>query len=316
VDGPLVDTMTDMPVRRMTAAFVVVALVALAVGGCGDRGVPVVASASADVASRATIATTDGATLTRLVFSDGSRAYLQQIDLRRMRIEQVIGDRDPRAASEAGRYYPAASSPRFVRIPPRRVQDQCQTTSTLFSIVNFAFFEEYDPSTRLSFPVKAHGTLLTGGSSPYGPVPSPSNAYFRTVTLQAFTWSDSGAAITPYDPTHGAPLASSTIQNGIVTYRYRDHPSYALDHDPPNRYQLLALSDPAHLLVVTVEHATLDTAADLLRADGATGEVLAFDGGISTYLWQANLGELVPITNRDGALPHYLCLLRRQPPST
>jgi hypothetical protein len=295
---------------------VVVAVVALAVGGCGDRGVHAIASATADVASRATIAATDGATLTQLVLSDGSRAYLQQIDLRRMRIEQVIGDRDPRAASEAGRYYPGASSPRFVRIPPRQVRDECQTASTLFSIVNFAFFEEYDPSTRMAFPVKTHGTLLTGGSSPYGPVSSPGNVYYRTVTLQAFTWSDSGAAIAPYDPTHGAPLASSTVQDGVVTYRYRDHPSYALDNDPPNRYQLLALSDPQHLLVLTVEHATLDTAADLLRAHGAAGEVLAFDGGVSTYLWQATLGDLVPITNRDGALPHYLCLLRRQPPST
>jgi hypothetical protein len=297
--------MAGMPVRRMVAAFVVVIV---GVGACGGR--PHAAASAATIASRTTIATADGATLTRLLLSDGSRAYLQQVDLRRIGIEQVIGDRDAHAASEVGRYYPSTGSPRFTRIPPRQAQSGCGTTN-LFSIVNFAFFEEYDHSTRMSFPLKVHGTLLTGGSSPYGPVDAPSNAYYRTVTLQAFTWGDSGASIGPYDPGRGAPLDSPAIQDGIVTYRYRDHPSYVLDHDPPNRYQLLALSDPQHLLVLTVEHATLDTAAGVLRAGSAAGEILAFDGGISTYLWQATLGELVPITNPDGALPHYICLLRR-----
>ena len=64
--------------------------------------------------------------------------------------------------------------------------------------------------------------------------------------------------------------------------------------------------------MLTVEHATLDTAAGLLRAEGAAGEILALDGGPSTYLWQSDLGELVPITNREGTLPHYLCLQQRR----
>jgi hypothetical protein len=84
-----------------------------------------------------------------------------------------------------------------------------------------------------------------------------------------------------------------------------------LSHDPPNRYQLLAPADPQHVLILTVEHATLDTAAAVLRSADATGQILTFDGGISTYLWQASLGQLVPITNSDGALPHYLCVLSR-----
>jgi hypothetical protein len=291
-----------MPVRRTVAAL---AMVAFLLAGCGADG-----HASTPTVASETIASVDGASLSRLTLSDGSHAYLQQIDLRRLRIEQVTGDRDTGAEPEPGKYYPGSASPRFVRIPPGRARDACQTGG-LFSIVNFAFFEEYDHSTRLSFPVKSHATLLSGGSSPYGPVADPSDAYYRTVTLRALTWSDSGAAIAPYDPKRGAPLDGAAMTDGIVTYAYRDHPSYVLNHDPPNRYQLLALSDPQHLLVLTVEHATLDGAADLLRARGAAGDILAFDGGVSTYLWQATLGDLVRITNQDGALPHYLCVSLR-----
>jgi hypothetical protein len=299
-----------MPVRRTVAAVVSV-IVACVLTGCGggDRH----AGPAADP-SPSTIATVEGASLSRLPLPDGSHAYLQQIDLRRVRVEQVTGGIDTAGAQEAGRYYPGAASPRFTRIPPRQVQDSCRTgpDTTLFSIVNFAFFEEYDRSTRLSFPAKSHGTLLTAGSSPYGPVDQPADTYYRTVTLRAFTWTDSGAAIGPYDPKRGTPLDSPATQDALVTYAYRDHPSYVRSHDPPNRYQLLGLSDAQHLLVLTVEHATLDTAADLLRAHGVSGDILTFDGGISTYLWQAGLGELVPITNSDGAVPHYLCLLQRQ----
>jgi hypothetical protein len=295
---------------RRTIAALVLALVAGPLAGCGGGDDPHAGAPSvASDATWTTIAAVDGASLARLSLSDGSHAYLQRIDLRRMRIEQVTGDRDP-GAPEAGRYYPGAASPRFIRIPPDNAQRACAASfgQSVFSVVNFAFFEEYDRSTRLSFPAKSRGTLLTAGSSPYGPVANPGDPYYRGVTLQALTWTGSGAAIASYDPTLGVPLNDPAVVNGLVTYAYRDHPSYVLNHDPPNRYQLLALSDPQHLLILTLEHATLDSGADLLRSQGVAGEILTFDGGISTYLWQSTLGELVPITNGDGALPHYLCV--------
>jgi hypothetical protein len=274
-------------------ALVVPALV-LVLTGCGG----------ADPAVGATV---DGASLSRLSLSDGSHAFLQRIDLTRMRLEQVVGDRD-QASPEAGRYYPGSVSPRFTRITPQQARDECGADP--FSIVNFAFFEEYDPTTRLSFPVKSRGAVLTGGSSPYGPVDTPTDPYYRGVTLRALTWSDAGAAIVAYQPGVGTPLRTPATTDALVTYAYRDHPSYVLSGDPPNRYQLLALADAQHLLILTVEHATLDAGAQLLRANGATGEILTFDGGVSTYLWQATLGELVSITNQDGRLPHYLCVRR------
>ena len=197
-----------MRLRRTIAAVVLVAA-----AGCGADDAHATASE--------TIAAVDGASLTRVTFRDGSHAYLQLIDPLRVRVHQVTGGLD--ASSQAGRYYPGAASPHFTRIPPRQVQDGCRSG---FSVINFSFFEEYDPGTRLSFPLKSGGTVLTGGSSPYGPVDAPADPYYRTVTLQALTWKDLGAAIAP-------------------------------------------------------------------------------------YLWQASLGELVPITNSDGKLPHYLCFVPR-----
>ena len=268
-------------------------MVLVVAAGCGSDDAPATES----------IAAVDGASLSRVTLADGSHVYVQLIDLFRVRVRQVTGASD--ASPGAGRYFPGAASPRFTRIPPGPAQDGC------FSLVNFSFFEEYDPSTRLSFPVKSGGTVVTGGSSPYGPSAAPADPYYRTVSLQALTWNDKGAAIAPYDPARGTPLDTAEWPDGLVTYRFQDHPSYVLSHDPPNRYQLLGLTSTSYLLIATVEHATLDTAADLLRTRGAVGEILAFDGGVSTYLWQSSLGELVPITNSDGKLPHYLCFLPR-----
>src|SRR6185369_8912492 len=125
-------TMAAMRVRHAFAAVVLVA------AGCGSDA-PAAPTVPGD-AAWTTIATVDGATLSRLSLSDGSHVYRQQVDLRRMRIEQAIGDRDPGVAAEAGRYFPGGASPRFLRIPPVRAQDTCR--SDLFSVVNFAFFEE------------------------------------------------------------------------------------------------------------------------------------------------------------------------------
>jgi hypothetical protein len=92
----------------------------------------------------------------------------------------------------------------------------------------------------------------------------------------------------------------------------------ALGKDPPNRYQLLAVldadgrDDAEFLLILTVVDATLGAGADLLRQHGATGDVMTFDGGVSTFLWSAAQGDLVTATSRDGALPHYLCVHRPQ----
>jgi hypothetical protein len=221
------------------------------------------------------------------------------LDLTKVRIDQVTGDRDSARAAGPGAYYPGTESPAFQRVTPDRMQRACRERygSRTFSAVNFSFFEDYQPSTPLSFPVKASGTVVTGGSSPYG----------KGVTLRAVSWDAHGVTIAPYHPDTGAPL-TGPAPDAVVTYAYTDHPSAVLDRDPPNRYQLLGALDATRLAILTVTHASLADGAKLLVQQGVHGDILTFDGGVSTYLWTAARGDLVKITNNDGALPHYLCV--------
>lgn len=282
--------------------WLVVAATMAVLAGCGHGNRPA-------APAMAPLSTMDGTALTEYRMADGTLAYLQTIDVRATAIDQVTGDRD---AGAPAAYYPGADSPRFRRITPAEMQHSCRDRygTRTFSAVNFAFFEDYEASTPLSFPVKAGGSLLTGGSSPYGPVPGAKTAYYRTVTLDALSWNAREVRIEPYHPDTGAPL-NGAVTDALVTYRYTDHPSYVLDHDPPNRYQLAGVRDDAHLLILTVTHATLADGAQVLRQHGVRGDIVTFDGGVSTYLWGAAQGDLVKITNSDGALPHYLCVHAR-----
>jgi len=54
----------------------------------------------------------------------------------------------------------------------------------------------------------------------------------------------------------------------------------------------------------------LAAGAELLRQQGVAGDIMTFDGGVSTYLWSGTRGDLVTPTSRDGGLPHYLCVHR------
>jgi hypothetical protein len=264
------------------------------------------------------VAETDGATLTRHPVPGGGHAFLQRIDLRKMRVEQILGDRDGARAAAPGLYHPSADSPYYARIPASRMQDSCRGRfgAAAFSAVNFSFFEEYDASTRLSFPIQMDGVVRSGGSSPYGPTTAPKDSYYRTVTLRALTWTDQQAAIAPYDHATGAPLTAPGSRDALVSYAYTDHPSAALGKDPPNRYQLLGVLDTdgrdgaEYLLILTLNTASLAAGADLLRQQGAAGDIMTFDGGVSTYLWSGARGDLVTPTSRDKALPHYLCVHR------
>jgi hypothetical protein len=64
---------------------------------------------------------------------------------------------------------------------------------------------------------------------------------------------------------------------------------------------------------MTVNKATLDEAADLLRQLGVKGDIITIDGGSSTYLFNSRKGNIIvpqPATQGDNPtfrkLPHYL----------
>jgi hypothetical protein len=268
----------------------------------------------------------NGATLDRIPLERGNVVYLQTIDLHKMKIDQLMGDIDRRKGVK-GFYYPSKnddSSPFFNRIPTTAVRNryQSQHRSGIFSILNASFFEDYQSSTRLSFPIKLNGKLMTAGSSPYGPIQKPSDPYYRKVQLKALTWTHDKATISTYNPASGSPLNQSEVKNGLVSYAYRDHPSYALTGDPQNRYHVLGVLNPEddkqanRLLIATANRATLEDAAHVLRQRGVKGDLMTVDGGISTYLWSVKPGDLIlpQVASGDNiaALPHYLGIRSKQ----
>lgn len=260
----------------------------------------------------------DGATLDVISIDRHNVVYLQTLDLRKVQIDQLMGEFDHRAVK--GLYYPSESdesSPFFQRLTVAAVCDRYQAQHPLgiISIINASFFEDYESSTRLSFPIKVNGTLITAGSSPYGPIEEPADSYYRTVQLKALTWDDEKATISDYDPATGYPLNQSSVQNGLVSYAYQDHPAYVLADDPVNRYHVLGVlhgdaDGENRLLIATANRTTLQDTAAVLRQRGVTGNIMTIDGGISTYLWSATAGDLVLPQVAEGesvpALPHYL----------
>lgn len=261
----------------------------------------------------------NGATLDAISIDRNNVVYLQTLDLRKVQIDQLMGELDNRTAQ--GLYYPSAgneSSPFFQRLTVAAIRDryQMQHPSGIVSIINASFFEDYESSTRLSFPIKVNGTLVTAGSSPYGPIQEPADSYYRTVQLKALTWDDETATISDYNPATGYPLNQPNVKNGLVSYAYQDHPAYVLADDPVNRYHVIGIlniddaESATRLLIATANRSTLQDAAEILRQQGVTGDIMTIDGGISTYLWSAQIGDLVLPQVAEGesvpALPHYL----------
>jgi hypothetical protein len=303
--------------RRSIVLILAVTFVA-ACTSAGHKGQVSGAATGLPSSTPQVIAAADGASLTRIALDAGNVAYLQVVDPHRMVIDQILGPVDGDAPAPSA-YYPRGGSPRFRRLTADQMQSWCRVRygTGAFSAVNAAFFETYDASTALAFPLKVDGRVLTGGSSPYGPIAHPRAAYYRNVTLRALTWDGNGATIARYDPATGSPLSDPGIRDGLVTYLYRDHPSDALGGDPPNRYQLLGVVDAdgsRDLAILTVDRASLEAGARILHQHGVTGDVLTVDGGISTYLWAASAGDLEAADNAPGSessLPHYLCIHHR-----
>ena len=258
----------------------------------------------------------DGATLDKISLAPDKIVYLQTIDLKKMQIDQLVGEVERQGTK--GLYYPSTkddSSPYFKRltVAAARTAYQQQHPTGIFSIVNASFFEEYQSSTRLSFPIKVNGALITGGSSPYGPIPKPKHPYYKNIRLKALTWDNEKATISDYNPATGSPLNQPNVKNGLVSYGYQDHPVYALYNDAVNLYHVIGVLNTKttnRLLIATTNRTTLKGAAEVLRKQGVTGDIMTTDGGISTYLWSSKNGDLILPQVAKGetvpSLPHYL----------
>ncbi len=265
----------------------------------------------------------DGAALYKKELTNGNEAYLQVIDLRKMHIDQIIGEVDNMGINE-GKYYQGESkyySPFFNRHLFSEVAEEYKKlySNNVFSIINCSFFEQYESSTQLSFPIKLNGVVISGGNSPYGPIKQPKDKYYSNIRLKALVWDNKQAYITDYNQVSGAPLNQNRVKNAIVTYRYSDHPAKVLAQNQANKYQVIGTLDKDSvkgdelLLIMTVNKATLDEAADLLRKLGVKGDIITVDGGRSTYLFNSQNGNIIvpQLSNPQENpafrnLPHYL----------
>jgi hypothetical protein len=267
----------------------------------------------------------DGAELYRKELSNGNRAYLQVINVQKMQIDQLIGEVD-RMAFNKGLYYQGEKkyySPFFKSKLFSEVTQEYKKlyVNGVFAIINCSFFEQYQRSTQLSFPVKFNGQVITGGNGIYGPVKKPKDGRYKNVRLKALVWNDREAYITNYEPQTGKPLNQKEVQNAIVTYEYKHHPAKLLSKNPANRYHVIGTLDKDGkkgnelLAIITVNEATLDVAAKLLREFGVKGDIVTIDGGASTYLFNAKIGEIMlPKSNNFATreLPHYLGFRNRK----
>jgi hypothetical protein len=297
--------------RRILYTFLGILLTTSGLTGYTE---PTKSLASKPVSQR--LAAIDGATLDRLDLQNGNVAYIQTIDLCKMELDQLIGEID-RTQATKGTYYPGKdnnSSPFFKRLTVSDVRNDYQKHygSGFSSIVNASFFEDYKVSSQLSFPIKLNGKVITTGNSPYGPMPKSADPYYRNIQLKALTWGDGQVAITNYNPTTGYPLNQPTVKNALVSYIYKDHPAYTLAKDPANKYHVLGILKPNQLAIATVNHTTLESAANLLRQKGVKDDLMTIDGGISTYLWNSKADDLIlpQVAEKEkvAALPHYLGL--------
>ena len=272
----------------------------------------------------------DGAGLYRQTLADGNEAYLQVIDLGKMQIDQLVGEVEGMGRGE-GNYYQGEGkydSPFFKMKVFSQVSDEYQKLygDSVFTMINCSFFEQYQSSSQLSFPIKLNGKVITGGSSPYGPIAQPKDKFYHNIRLKALVWDEKEGYITDYNPATGEPLSDKTVKNAIVTYQYSDHPAKVFGGNQKNRYHLIStldkdgISGDELLLIITVNRATIDEAADLLRKLGVKSDIITIDGGISTYLFNSRLGNIMlpqSVSLKDNpefrSLPHYLGFRYRKP---
>ncbi|MFN6466020.1 MAG: phosphodiester glycosidase family protein [Nostoc sp. DedVER02] len=265
----------------------------------------------------------EGAALYKKELTNGNEAYLQIIDLRKMEIDQIIGEVDNMGLNE-GKYYKGEGkyySPFFKQKLFSEVTDEYKKlyANNVFSIINCSFFEQYQSSSQLSFPIKLNGVVITGGTSPYGPIKEPKDKYYSNIRLKTLVWDNKQAYITDYNQASGSPLNQNGVKNAIVTYSYSDHPAKVLAQNQVNKYQVIGTLDKDGLkgnellLIMTVKQATLDEAADLLRKLGVKGDIITVDGGRSTYLFNSQNGNIIVPQQSNlqenptfRYLPHYL----------
>ena len=163
----------------------------------------------------------DGAALYKKQLTNGNEAYLQVINLGQMHIDQITKEVDNMGLNEGkyykgeGRYY----SPFFKTKLFSEVADKYKKlyTNNVFSLINCSFFEQYQSSSQLSFPIKLNGVVISGGTSPYGPIKQPKEKYYTNIHLKALV-PQGGSQKSKVKSQKYYGISSLGLFNGLLIY--------------------------------------------------------------------------------------------------
>lgn len=211
-----------------------------------------------------------------------------------------------------GTFLDTLSSPFFKRIAYQDVIDDYNDSY----LINASFFESYDASTQLSYPIYYKNNWLTSGSSIYGPVKNPKNEYYATISLLALQIGSGSAKIQPFSATK--PPQDLLI----VSQNYKDHPALVLANNRVTRFLLVTTfddnqDDNDEWLVLSIGFGTItDRASELEKIIEPGHPIMTLDGGSSVLFSHPTLGILHkparynPVTFQETIidLPHYLIM--------
>ena len=250
--------------------------------------------------------------------SDTGNVLLQLIDLRRATVTQILGP-VVEGGTDDSHFHPTAASPRVELMEMADVVRQQTADDRLLAVLNGAFFETPgEPTSQIAYPIVESGTVVTGGSSPYGPGRPNAETARWGQPLRALGLADTVVHVVDYDPTTGAPLHQPAFAEAIVSLAPDAHPSRiatrfhvlgALDGDGDGTTELL-------LIATSDGRSTIEPPQALLTRMGvAPDHQLVLDGGASVFVWNRRAGTLhqpAPAGGNDPQhLPHALAIRLR-----
>ncbi|MEH2402023.1 MAG: hypothetical protein V7K19_01940 [Nostoc sp.] len=84
-------------------------------------------------------------------------------------------------------------------------------------MINCSLFEQYQSSSQLSFPIKLNGVVISGGTSPYGPIKQPKEKYYTNIHLKALVL-QGGSQKPKFKSQKYYGISSLGLFNGLLIY--------------------------------------------------------------------------------------------------
>lgn len=260
--------------------------------------------------------------------NDAYSVVCQIIDLNKVKLSNFIELSNDRQPTE-GKYLAQigyTSSPYFKTFDYSELlsNKEVNEKNKLIGLIGGVFFEEFNSSTQLAFPLKNNGKIVSAGSSPNGPCDYPRNPIFKNIKLKALVWSDSIVSIEDYDPSSGYPMSNNEYNNGFVSYNWSDHPARLLRPMMKDRFLVMGTLNSNQskgdnlLVIMIVKRVVIDVAEALLREVGVKGSIITLGGSASAFIYNNKKGlveapgiVMGPFSNSPIKIPHYFIISKK-----